>query len=236
MVKLLCLCCFCSVLLIKPSAYGREYVYGFMRLWPYYYIDKTNGVAKGRIIDVMRQVEASSDYRFHYKEYPAKRFYHEIAGGTVQVSTTVKSRIAKDLMYFGEQLVVNDKIKVYGKNLDNIHTIVDLRQRRVAVVRGLTYAGLNDQINDTKNQLQIIKSNSHNSMFMLLDKGRVEFVIDYHEAAKKALVDKGLGPYQEVLLGSVAAYFVVAKQVPNGKALVADLDRMLVEQRLINRQ
>lgn len=215
----------CSV-----PGYSIEHVYGFFDFPPFIYLDEQARV-RGHVFDnIMQPISRNSEHRFVYKRFPAKRLYAEIARGGIDVMVTSKVPSLIGISHFSAEPVFTVTLAIFSaapiKNIRNLH---DLKGQRLGGIRGLEFLGKIKQILNPSAQIQFQASNSRDSLYRLLVKGRIDYAIDYLAPATSHFSNSPQPSIYYTEISSSPAYLAVPKALLNGQVLLHELETILAE-------
>lgn len=215
----------CSV-----SSYSVEHVYGFFDFPPFIYLDEQAQV-RGHIFDnIMQPISRNSKHSFKYKRFPAKRLYAEIVRGSIDVMVTSKVPSLVGISYFSQEPVLTVTLAIFSVSpIKNIDGIQGLKGQRLGGIRGLEFLGKIKQIRKPALQIQFRASNNRDSLYRLLAKGRVDYVIDYLGPATSHFKKIHQPAFYHVELTSSPAYLAVPKALIDGQTLLHELEAILTE-------
>ncbi|TQV80118.1 transporter substrate-binding domain-containing protein [Exilibacterium tricleocarpae] len=211
----------------------ERYRTGYPHLPPlnYYEDGEVKGIVAGLFVDVM--TEAGIDYEA--RQYPTKRFYHNIASGNIQIGLFSRAvPVYRDKVIFARQPAVQVQGRIYWRNgKAAIGTIRDLKNKRVAVFLGLAYGGYDDYVTNPEHGNQVITVKTADQAMHLLASGRVDYFLGLTVVTDRPVQRHAIESLDSVQFFQAELFFTVHKSVPGAERL---LQRMVAaHQRLVER-
>ena len=162
---------------------------------------------------------------WHGKSYPAVRLFKNLQDGTSQFSMLVKAPTLQECCLWSKKPVTTAEIRVY--RLDDkapIKAIDDLTGKTVITIRGYSYGGLRNFINDEKNRIANNDSPTHAAGFKMLANGRADYLIDYAGPASEILASEPVTGLQSDMLLRQDVHLVLSKTWPETAKVMAQLE------------
>lgn len=176
----------------------------------------------------MQPISAISKHRFSYKRYPVKRYYAEMERGSIDLSAGGGAPGLEGVVHQGNKRVFSINIMLFSRRpLNAICAIADLKNQRLGGMRGFEFSHLMQRVQDPRHNIYYQMSNSRDSLYRLLVKGRIDYVIDYFQPAVEHFRASALPKFEQLELISVPVYFIVSKSKPGGHELLLDLESLL---------
>jgi polar amino acid transport system substrate-binding protein len=199
-----------------------EYVYPDQSVWT------TRVDARGEpdnpLLRLANVMFTQAGIKWTARGYPATRMFEVLKSGSAQFSMLVRAPALAECCLYGKSPVASTELRAYrhadtpalaGKN--------GLAGKRVALIRGYSYAGLKDFLADPGNAVRIEEVTSHDSAFALLARDRVDYVIDYAGPAGEVLAEHPITRVQSDLVSRLDVYLVLSKSYPDAEAVMARL-------------
>lgn len=207
---------------------AQEHVFGFFDFPPFIYLDHQSK-AQGIIVEqILQPISVASGHSFSYKRYPAKRYYAELMRGTIDFSAGGGAPGTRGIVHQGSKLVFSINIMLFSRRpLNAICSIADLKGQRLGGIRGFEFSSLLQQVRDPTHNIHYQMSNSRNSLYRLLIKGRIDYVIDYYQPAVEHLRANSLPKLEQLELTDIPVYFIVSKAKPGGLEFLQELESLL---------
>lgn len=162
---------------------------------------------------------------WHGKSYPAARLFKNLQDGTSQFSMLVKVPTLQECCLWSKRPVTTAEIKVYRLNdKAPVKTAEDLTGKTVITIRGYSYGGLRNFINDEKNHVANNESPTHAAGFKMLASGRADYLIDYAGPATEILAGEPVSGLQSDTLLRQDVHLVLSKSYPEAAKVMAQLE------------
>ena len=216
---------FLSFLACFPTQATERINVGYIEFPPAYYTD-TNGKARGYLMEKVEKILKESDLNWHSQAYPTKRMVSLLVEGKIDLwvglSTLPKF---KNATLVSETLIDNIELRAYRRNeQSDIRAQSDLINTRLAIIRGHSYGGWVKFIKNKVNNINYIETNSSKSAFKLLEKGRVDYVLEYKGPSVQFLQTHTIPNLTYNTVSSFAVKFVVSKKSQNASELLHALE------------
>jgi ABC-type amino acid transport substrate-binding protein len=157
--------------------------------------------------------------------YPASRLFKNLQDGSSQFSILVKVPALQECCLWSKKPVTSVEIRVYRLNHKSaIKTPDDLTGKTVITIRGYSYGGLRNFINDEKNRITNNESPTHAAAFKMLTSGRADYLIDYAGPAAEILASEAATGIQSDALLRQDVHLVLSKTYPDAAKVMAQLE------------
>lgn len=177
------------------------------------------------LLSVASALFAKAGIPWHGKSYPATRLFKNLQDGISQFSMLVKVPALQECCLWSKKPVTTAEIRVYRLNdKAPIKTFEDLTGKTVITIRGYSYGGLRNFINDEKNRVANNESPTHAAGFKMLANGRADYLIDYAGPATEILASEPLSGIQSDTLLRQDVYLVLSKTWPEAAKVMAQLE------------
>lgn len=168
---------------------------------------------------------AKAGIPWHGKTYPSTRMFKYLQDGTAQFSMLVKAPALQDCCLWSRKPVANVEIRAFRTgSKPPVKTREDLAGRSVIIVRGYSYAGLKDFVDDTKNRIKSHEAPTHAAAFKMLAAGRADYLIDYAGPAAEMLAAEPNADVQSDTLSRQDVYLVLSRSYPDAEKVMARLE------------
>lgn len=162
---------------------------------------------------------------WHSKSYPASRLFSYLRNGTVHFSILVKAPVLRDCCLFSKKALTTVEIRAYRRaGTAPLKTKEDLAGKQVITIRGYSYGGLIDFLNDERNRVTNNVTPAHHSAFRMLENGRADYVIDYGGPADEVLTAEPIDGLVFDLLSRQDVHLVLSKSYPDAKRVMEQLE------------
>jgi polar amino acid transport system substrate-binding protein len=199
-----------------------EYVYPDQSVWTTK-LD-AQGEPDNPLLRLANVMFTQAGIKWTARGYPATRMFEVLKSGTSQFSMLVRAPALAECCLFGKTPVASTELRAYRQaDTPALAGKDGLAGKRVALIRGYSYAGLKDFMADPKNAVRIEEVTSHDAAFALLARDRVDFVIDYAGPATEVLAEHPITRVQSDLVSRLDVYLVLSKSYPDAEAVMARL-------------
>ncbi|CAA7617294.1 ABC-type amino acid transport/signal transduction system protein [Candidatus Terasakiella magnetica] len=200
-----------------------EYVYPDQSVWT------TRTDARGEPENPLLRFAASlfskAEIPWHGHAYPAARMFEYLQNGTAQFSILVNAPSLQACCLVGRKPVATAEVRVYRKaGKARISTKDDLVGKSVIAIMGYSYAGVLNFINDPKNKISVSSAQTHDSAFMMLDRERADYLLEYSGPAVEVLAAHPVAGIEYDVLARSDVHLILARSYPNAEAVMAKLE------------
>lgn len=223
--------CFWVILLcmFTPSD-AKSIKVGYIDFPPLLFINN-HGKAQGILINILEKTLAHANYQYTFTLYPPKRMFSYLKSGDIDLWVGLaNSKKLNEHVLIGSTTVHHFTLQSYsiGKTT-KITARQQLNNKTVIIIRGYSYGGWIDYLNDPANNIQLIRTVNHKSALKLLKIGRAKYLLAYKEPMKLALgatkVDNIITHHLEIF----SVKFVISKKTNNAKKLLFNLEKSYKE-------
>ncbi|MBC7919431.1 MAG: transporter substrate-binding domain-containing protein [Rhodoferax sp.] len=222
----------CGLALAFQSAGAAPLKVGALHLPPFYVLDATQTHVEGgtTIVCIKKVLErAKVDYALF--GFPAKRLYENFASGAIDMvlGSTGNSVIA-DKGLLGPLPLRNSTIELYSLlPTSKIPTsIAELDGKSVITIAGYSYAGLLDELKNTKADL--VPSPTHDSAMLMLGAGRAPYALVYRGVVDDSVkLAKLEGKINSRVMKTLQILVQINKETPNAQETMDKVMKALKE-------
>lgn len=199
---------------------------GYIEFPPYTYTTET-GEPAGLLIDLAKKVYPEAGFDFTATSYPVRRLANYIGSGDLDIWMGLKTLPEfEGKTYIGKAEIAELVLLSYTRgSKPPILKKEDLSGKSVIVMRGYSYGGWINYIEDPANKVNYLNANKHDAAFKMLLAGRADYLLDYKDPSEKALETVKIPDLSSNLISSFPCYFVVSKTLKNGQEVVDRLDK-----------
>lgn len=217
-----------SIILSTPIQ-ARDLVFGIYDFPPFAFFDENQQISGSIYNQILKPIVQNSDYRFSYKLYSIKRLHAEIAKGNVHFTLSVKAKNIVPLVYFSKMPVFTERLLLFANtDLNNVEDLRPVHGNRLGGMHTYQFMGLLNYIQNTNHNIHFQSAKKRNSVFKLLAKSRVDYVIDYQQPATMFFQQyPQLQPAYSTVLVTAPVYVAVSRATPNSRAILQDLVKIL---------
>ncbi len=209
---------FSSILLMifSCSVLAEPLKIGIVHFPPLFVVEGEN-VVGGSVVDIMEKTlkHASLDYRL--LSYPAKRAYVSLGTGIIDLHGGLKRNINyHNQVIYSKNPITSIELRIHGFGDTPIPTsMAELRGTQLGLIRGFNYGGKLKTLTDSENEKYVTIIDSHSSALLMLQNGRIDFLLDYKSPIDSALKNSPMPGIRHTILEKLDLYFVLNKNRPN---------------------
>lgn len=157
--------------------------------------------------------------------YPAARMFARLGEGANQFSILVKSPALAACCLLSRKPVTATELRVYRKaGTPPVRRREDLAGKTVITIRGYSYGGLLDFINEPGNRIFHSATARHESAFAMLAAGRGDYLLDYSGPAAEVLADHPVAGLDSEPLQRLDIHLVLSRRYPDAPAVMERLE------------
>ena len=207
---------------------AEKLILGYIEFPPFTYTADT-GEAKGILIDLAANVFPKAGYEFRAVSYPVKRLVKNIINGGVDIWMGLKTLPElKDTTYAGNMILAKLVLNAYTvKKNPPILKKEDLYGCSIIILRGYSYGGWINYIENSENKVRYTQFDNHEAAFRMLKSGRVDYLLDYEQPSEKALNKFKINNLIYNQISALPCYFIVSKKRSNGQMVIKKLEKIL---------
>src|SRR6185369_14182122 len=97
----------------------------------------------------------------------------------------------------------------------------------IITIRGYSYSGLIDYINDPRNRIVNEVASTHDAAFDMLLAGRADYVLNYDSSASVTLAARPIDRLRQDTIERVQTHIVLSKNYPNAEKVMARFEVIL---------
>lgn len=215
-----------TVLLLNMRAVSgsEKIILAYVEMPPYTFT-ADDGKPDGVFLHLAMQTLWLSEIAFETRVLPAKRLYYELAKGNVDLFLGITtSPIIKGKFLASQAKIGNITLNMYylGSKKQHIgkESLID---SRVGLLNGYSYGAIGELVTQHSNDVTYL--NNHKSGFLMLNKGRLDFFLDYEGPGQAAINELNIDDIKQHTLFSLAVYFVFSKKNANARQLIEKIDK-----------
>lgn len=177
------------------------------------------------LLQVAEALFSQAGIAWHGKAYPASRLFLYLQNGSAQFSMLVKAPALQECCLFSRKPIAVAEIRAYHRaGTAPVRSVQDLAGKRLITIRGYSYGGLINFLNDETQRVTNNVTASHVSAFRMLDSGRAEYVIDYAGPASEVLAAERIEGVSYEVLSRQDVHLVLSKTYPDAPAVMQRLE------------
>lgn len=210
----------------QNSVFAETLRLGYIEFPPYTYTTET-GEPAGILIDLAKKVYPEAGLDFTATSYPVRRLANYIGSGDLDIWMGLKTLPEfEGKTYIGKAEIAELVLLSYSRgSKPPILKKEDLSGKSVIIMRGYSYGGWINYIEDPANKVNFINANKHEAAFKMLLAGRADYLLDYKDPSEKALETVKIHDLSFNQISSFPCYFVVSQKLKDGQKIVDRLDK-----------
>lgn len=179
------------------------------------------------LLNLAAALFSKANIPWHSKVYPASRLFKNLQDGSSQFSILVKVPSLQDCCLWSKKPVTSAEIRVYRlKHRIAINNPEDLTGKTVITIRGYSYGGLRNFINDEINRIVNHEAPTHAAGFKMLLNDRADYLIDYAGPAAEILAGETTNSILSDTLLRQDVHLVLSKTYPDAAKVMAQLENI----------
>lgn len=204
---------------------GKALTFGYMEFPPHYYTGPT-GQAEGYLIDLIHELASSSGYQVKPILLPPKRAVRMVAAGEVDLWFGLPNiAIYKDRVLISKHPIEQLNLRVYSpKPIPDFQGKDQLVGKSIVVMRGYTYGGFINFLNDPLNKISLFKVSDHHQGLRVLVGRNMDYLIDYQRTVDRVMHKANVPPLYSRELSSIDVYLTVFRGLQDAKKIMANLE------------
>ena len=200
-----------------------EYSYPDQSIWTTR-LDK-NGEPDNPLLRLAATMFSKAGISWRAKSYPAARLFSYLQDGTAQFSILVKSPSLEACCLFSAKPVATTELRAYRRaNTPPIRSKEDLVGKEVIAIHGYSYAGLLTFLKDPANRIGNNSTVSHDSAFVMLERGRADYLLDYAGPATEVLAAHPVKDLEYDVVSRLDVYLILARSYPDAAVVMSHLE------------
>jgi len=207
---------------------------GYIEFSPVFYTD-ADGVARGLLVDLARQVVPAAGYQLKMESLPVKRMANSLIKGEIDLWAGLKTLEGfEGNTLAGESILLQICLNAYTLGQDPaISKKEDLNRKMIIGLRGFSYGGWVTYLKDPANEIDFIVVDTHESALKVLERnnktGTKCYLLDYEQPVDKALRTYSVANLRKNPINCLDAYFVVSKKTPHAGTVLDRLENTYKE-------
>lgn len=198
--------------------------FGYIEFPPYYYTDEKGG-AQGHLIALANDIAKEAGYDIEYIPLPTKRALLSVANGEIDLWFGLSTiDVYKDHVLISEHPIDRLELRVYStKDMEGFHNKYDLIGKSVVILRGYSYGGLLDFIEDPANKIYTIRVTSHDQALSVLATRNIDYMIDYARIVESAREKYPVPTLKSRVLSTLDVHINLSNKMDNAKKVLERL-------------
>ena len=202
-----------------------EYAYPDQSIWTTR-LDK-NGEPDNPLLRLAEAMFGKAGIPWRSKTYPAARLFSYLQDGTSQFSMLVKSPSLEACCLSSRKPVATTELRAYRRaNTPPIRSKEDLVGKEVIAIHGYSYAGLLNFLKDPANRIGNNSTVSHDSAFVMLERGRADYLLDYAGPAAEVLAAHPIKDMEYDVISRLDVHLILARSYPDATSVMSRLEEI----------
>ncbi|MBF0231681.1 MAG: transporter substrate-binding domain-containing protein [Desulfamplus sp.] len=208
----------------------EEIKIGVFNFQPFYMVEE-NQEPSGILIDYIKMAFEKCNLSYSIKGYPPKRLYKYLADGESDIFLGVKGvpELEGNVLYSNEKITEID-LRVYSrKETVPIKTKEEMKGKRILTIRGYSYGGFIQYLENPANNIIPDMTNTHELAFKKLKFERADYLLDYSYPSEKALKSIIIPGIQSHSISLLDVFLIVSQKTPNAQELLTKLEQAFID-------
>lgn len=200
-----------------------EYAYPDQSIWTTR--RDTNGDPDNPLLRLAAVMFDKAGIPWRAKSYPAARMFTYLQDGTAEFSMLVKSPSLDACCLVSGKPVATTELRAYRRpNTPPVRSRGDLAGKEIIGIHGYSYAGLLTFLKDPANRVGNNSTVSHESAFVMLERGRADYLLDYAGPASEVLAAHPIKDLEYDVIARLDVYLILARSYPDAAAVMSRLE------------
>lgn len=185
----------------------------------------SNGEPNNPLLHLAAAILNKAGIPWHAKTYPANRLFKYLQDGTSNFSILVQAPALQECCIFSRKPILAIELRAYW--LGNKTPITNRNQligKSVITIRGYSYGGLRDFINDPENRITLNEASTHQAALQMLLRKRADYLIDYTGPADEVVAAAQTKEIESSTLSRENVHLILAKSYPDAPKVMARLE------------
>ena len=193
---------------------------------PYYILEK--GAPPGGILtEIVEKTMLNAGVEYELFAFPPKRLYMHLTSGEIDMFTGIKGgKEYHDAVVYSKKPITSSQVRIYAKSGQSIpQNLVGLHGKNLGLIRGFGYGGRRKALSTADNLKFISNITSHRSALKMLERGHIDYLLQYSNAMDAVLEREGPVSLAFVTLETVQVYFMLNKNMLEVDELMEILEK-----------
>ncbi len=188
---------------------------------PYTYTDH-HGEAKGYFVELISELLQQRKIPYTFSSHPTSRIHFQLKSGEADIYLGPQG--VPDLQQHIRSVPLPSAFTIrlfLWRKPNTLHapTLAALNNQSLVVINGFGYGGILQQLDAQKNNVKIIRSNSHGNALKMLISGRVDYLLDYLQPVNNELINHPDTNLLKQPILNIEVAFIVSRQTTNSREL-----------------
>jgi len=186
------------------------------------------GKPEGQAIQFATALFAKAGIPWRAVSYPAPRLFTNLDNGTTTFAVMVRNPALENCCLINKVPIYSTALKAYYiGDKPPIKSRDDLIGKRIITIRGYSYSGLINFINDPQNRIVNEIAPTHEPAFEMLVAGRADYVLNYESSASVALSARPIANLRQDTIDRVETHIVLSKKYPDAEKVMERFEVIL---------
>ncbi len=202
-----------------------EYAYPDQSVWTIR--RDADGMLRNPLLGLARELFTRAELDWYATPYPAKRMFRRLSEGDSMFSMLVRAPALQKCCLFSQQPVTSTELRVYRRNgVPAISSYQELAGKQVVALLGYSYGKIGRFIRDKANRVALSETARHHNAFMMLQRGRADYVLDYAGPSEEVLAAIPIPDVDYDVLTRLDVHLVLSKSYPDARLLMERLEQI----------
>lgn len=196
---------------------GQKLIVGFLDFPPYAVVGETiEGIMVKSITDAMDRSKIS----YELVSYPPKRMFLFFQSGKVHMIVGTEGLLDRygQFALSSARPIMKIHVRLYAKSATPFPGDIKKITGPIGAINGFDFDGLLD---GSGTAIHFV--NSHDSLFKMLDRGRLKYVMDYAVPADASLKSTGMTDIKSQLVKEINLYLCLRKDFPHSEQVLQNI-------------
>jgi len=212
----------------QQAAKPAEIIYAFPENPPRSFIN-AQGQPDGYFIRLAKALFAKANIPWRGVSYPASRICNSQSSIANFYILALSHPELKVCCLVSKISVGKDELRLFGiGGKPHIKSVEQLIGKKIITIRGFSYGGLINLINDKNYRITNYEAGSHEAAFDMLAAGRADYLLNFGELADMFLATHPVANIRYDVLGEpIYHYLVLSKDYPDAEKTMARLEAIV---------
>lgn len=190
----------------------------------------SGGQLKNPLLKLADTLFSEAGIEWQARPLPAKRLFKYLKEGVVPFTMLVRAPGLESCCLFSEHPVSSTELRVYRRHVTQaVREKEDLAGKRVITIRGYSYGGLGKYLRDPRNKVEMQEAASHAEAFLLFERGRGDYLIDYQGPAEEILREQQVVDAVYDTYKRLDVFLVLSRTFPDAPAVLKQLETVVAK-------
>lgn len=201
------------------------FVYGYPDVSVWTTKRDADGQLKNPLLKLAGALFNEAGVEWQSRALPAKRLFKYLREGVVPFSMLVRASSLESCCLFSGRPVASTELRIFRQQaVQPVKTKEDLAGKRVILIRGYSYGGLGKYLRDPQNLVEVQEAASHTEAFLLFERGRGDYLIDYQGPAEEVLSEQAIADVVYDTYSRLDVFLVLSRSYPDASGVLNKLE------------